>query len=131
MYFVNFKRLNNAAGAAITQLALTSGVAVNSEAINVDKNVGFLVLTMVEDKSGGAGDVDIYVEYSDDGSTFYRTYTTDLAGTITVEGNLVTALQNVTRRIIHTARLAKYVRYVFDPDADSRITADITYQEEV
>ena len=86
---------------------------------------------MVEDKSGGAGDVDIYVEYSDDGSTFYRTYTTDLAGTITVEGNLVTALQNVTRRIIHTARLAKYVRYVFDPDADSRITADITYQEEV
>jgi hypothetical protein len=130
MYFVNFKRLLNSAGATITDLLLTSGVAVNSEAIKVDKNVGFLVLLIKENKAGGAGDVDIYAEYSDDATTWYRTYTTDLAGTITQEGNIVTTLQNVTRRIVVTARLAKYVRFVFDPDADSQITADVTFQED-
>lgn len=130
MYFVNNRRLNNAAGATITDLLLSNGVAVNSEAIKVDKNVGFFVLTITENKVGGAGDVDIYAEYSNDGVTFNRAYTSDLAGTITQEGNIVTTLQNVTRRIVFTARLASYVRLVFDPDADSKITADLTYQED-
>lgn len=130
MYFVNAKRLNNSAGAPITNLALTSGVAVNSEAIKVDKNVGFMVLTVTENHGGATGDVDIYAQYSDDGTTWYNAYTSDMAGTITVEGNIVTTLQNVTRRIIHTARLARFVRYVFDPDADSIITADVTFQED-
>jgi hypothetical protein len=131
MLFVNSKRLNNSAGAAITALAMANTVVTNSEAIKVDRNVGFFVLTVKEDKVGGAGDVDIYVEYSDDATTWYRSYTSDLAGSITVEGNIVTTLQNVTRRISFTARLAKYVRFVFDPDADSQITADLTYQEEL
>ncbi len=131
MYFVNFRRLMKSDNSTpITALALTNQTAVTSESIRVEKNVGFLVLTIKEDKVGGGGDVDIYAEYSDDNVTFYRTYTTDLAGTISAEGNIVTALQNVTHRIVHTARLAKYVRYVFDPDADSQITADITFQED-
>lgn len=130
MRFVNAKRLNNSAGAAVTQLDLTNGVAVNSETVAVDRNVGYLCLTVVEDKSGGTGDVDIYAQYSDDGTTWYRPYTSDLAGSITAEGDIVTTLQNVTRRIYFQARLARYVRFVFDPDADSRITADLTYQED-
>ena len=130
MYFANSKRLNNASGATITDLALTSGAVVYSETVNIQKNVGFLCLQVVEDKAGGSGDVDIYAEYSDDGTTWQRAYVSDLAGSITLDGNIVTALQNVTRRIIHTARLAKFLRYAFDPDADSQITADVTFQEE-
>lgn len=131
MYCVNSQRLVNAAtDLSITNLDLTSGAAVTTKGVKISNNVGFLVLTVKEDKSGGLGDVDIYAEYSDDDVTYYRTYTSDFSGTITAEGNIATTLGNATRRIVHTARLAKYVRYVFDPDANSRITADITYQEQ-
>ena len=129
MYFVNAKRLNNAAGAAITALAMSNGVAVNSEAIRVNRNVGFFILRVTEDKSGGAGDVDIYAEYSDDGTNWDRVYTTS-AGVLTRDANFVPTLQNVTRRLVFTARLANFVRFVFDPDADSQITADLIYQED-
>ena len=131
MYLVNFGRLVNAATKlAITNLAITNGSAITSQSVKIDKNVGFLVLLVTENRAGGMGDVDIYAEYSDDNVTFYRPYISDLAGTITVEGNIVTALQNVSRRIHFTARMAKYVRFVFDPDADSTITADLSFQEE-
>ena len=53
-----------------------------------------------------------------------------MAGTITVEGNIVTALQNVTRWIPYTVRLAVYMRYKFDPDADSQITVKHIFQNE-
>lgn len=129
MLFTNVHRLNNSSGAAITSLDLTSGVAVNSEAIKVDHNVGFATLLVKEDKSGGAGDVDIYAEYSIDGSNWYKGYTTS-GGTLTVDDNIVTTLQNVTRWIIFDVRLAPYMRIVFDPDANSRVTADLIYQEE-
>lgn len=129
MYFVNSKRLNNAAGAPITALAMANTVAVNSEAIKVDHNVGFFVLLVKEDIAGGAGDVDIYAEYSIDGTNWHRVNTTS-GGTLTQEANIVTTLQNATKWIVFTARLAKYVRFVFDPDADSQVTADFIYQED-
>ena len=122
------RRLLDSNGATITAYALTSGSAVYSEAVRVDRNVGYLTLLVTEDKSGGAGDVDISVEYSLDGTNFYTAYVSDLAGTITAEGNLVTALGNATRWIVGTARLAKYLRFKFDPDADSQITATVVYQ---
>lgn len=129
MYFINKRRLLTSAGAAITNLALTNTVAVNSEAIPIDRNVGFASLLVKEDKAGGAGDVDIYPEYSLDGTNWYRAYTTS-GGTLTQEDGIVTALQNVTRWIVFTPRLAKFMRIVFDPDADSQITADLLYAEE-
>lgn len=129
MYLVNTQRLNTSAGVAITNLNMASGVAVNSEAIRCERNVGFFILTLTENKAGGAGDMDVYAEYSDDGTNWNRVYTTS-AGTLTQEANIVTALQNVTRRIVFTARMAKFVRFVFDPDADSAMTADLTFQED-
>lgn len=129
MFFVNTKRLNTSAGVAITNLNMSNGVAVNSEFIKIDRNVGFAALLLTENKAGGAGDVDVYAEYSVDGVTFQKAYTTS-AGALTVDANIVTTLQNVTRYIVIDLRVAKYVRFVFDPDADSTMTADLIYQEE-
>ncbi len=122
-YDQTHKRLKDSAGTAILDYALTSGAAKYSETINVEKNAGFSVLLITEDKAGGAGDVDISAEYSVDGSTWHTAYTTNMSGTVSAEGNIVTALQNVTRWIIFTPRVSKYMRYKFDPDADSQVTA--------
>jgi hypothetical protein len=130
MYFTNTKRLNNSAGVPITQLAMLNTVLNYSEAIKVDKNVGFFVLLAKEDAASTTGDVDIYAEYSIDGTNWYRANTTS-GGTLTQESNIVTALANTTKWIVFTARLANFVRIVVDPDADSRVTLDFLYQEDV
>jgi hypothetical protein len=117
-------------GSLMVDDSMTSGSAVNSDAIKVRGNVGFAALLVTEEKDGGAGDIDIYAEYSEDGSNFYRPYTTDMAGTITIEGNIVTALGNATRYIVFTPRLAQWMRIVIDPDANSQVTATLIYQEE-
>lgn len=117
-------------GTAITSYALTSGVAVNSDAVDVEDNIGFATLVVTENAGGGTGDVDIYAEYSYDGTTWARYYASDMAGSITVEGNIVTTLQNVTRYIGFTVRLAPYIRIVFDPDANSTVTARLIFQRE-
>lgn len=109
---------------------MSTGVAEQSTGVKVRHSVGFIVLIVTEEKAGGAGDVDIYAEYSDDNSTWYRAYTSDMAGVITVEGDIVTALQNVTRWIVFTPRMANYIRIVFDPDADSQITASLIFLED-
>ena len=133
MYAVNQRDLRVAVsgvvGAVIDDLALTSGVAVYSEAIPTDRNVGCSTLLITEDKSGGAGDVDIYPEYSMDGTNWHRANTTS-AGSLTQDANIVTTLQNATKWIVLTLRMAKYVRFVFDPDADSQITAKLLFQEQ-
>lgn len=136
MYYVNRRRLT-ADGVdspvanrkvAITNLNMALGVKTYSEAIDVEKNVGFFALLVTENKAGGTGDVDIYLEYSLDGTNWYRPNTT-AAAALTQEANVVDALVNTTKWIIMTARLAKYVRVVFDPDADSTLTADFVFQE--
>jgi len=132
MYFINSKRLDLSTGGAITNALLTSSMAVYSETIKVNRNVGFATLLITEDKAGGTGDVDISVEYSIDGTNWYVPYytATPMDGTVTAEGNLITAIQNVTRWISFAVYAANYMRLKFDPDADSQITADILYQEE-
>ncbi len=129
MNYVNSKTLNNSAGAPITALALTNAVPVTSESINVESNVGFLVLTVQENKPGAGGNVDIYAQYSDDNVTFNKAYVSDLAGSLVQDGNIVTALGNATRRMVFTARLGRYVNFVFSPNADSQVTASVTFQE--
>ena len=121
------KVLEDSSGTDLSNYDLTSGTAVESKRVRVADNAGFIVLLITEDKAGGAGDVDIYMEYSIDGSTWYRPYVSDMAGSIAVEGDVVTGLQNVTRYIVITSRLAPYCRVVFDPDADSEITAHLIY----
>lgn len=113
-----------------TDESMLTGVAEQSAAVKVRHNVGFATLLVTEDQSGGAGDVDIYAEYSEDGTNWHRTYTSDMSGTITQEGNIATAVQNVTRRIVFTVRMANFIRIVFDPDANSEITATLTFLED-
>ncbi len=120
----------SAAGAAITDLLLSTGVAQYSEAILIEHSVGYASLLITENRAGGAGDVDIYAEYSMDGTNWYRPYISDMAGVITIEGNIVTTLQNVTRWIVFTLRMAKYMRFCFDPDANSTITAKLVFELE-
>lgn len=131
-----YKPLNDASGTALTDYALTNGVAVYSEPILVNGNIGFASILVTEDKAGGAGDVDISAEYSVDGVNFYPAYQSDMDGTITLEGVtsggglIVEALQNVTRWIAYTSRLSVWMRYKFDPDADSQITVKHIFQSE-
>lgn len=113
-----------------TNEAMSTGVAETSAAVSVYKNIGFMVLFVTEDIAGGAGDVDIYAEYSLDGTNWYRPYTSDMAGAIVLEGNIVEALQNVTRYIVFTPRLGQLIRIVVDPDANSQVTARLLWQEE-
>lgn len=113
----------------ISNMDVANTVKTYSEAINVEKNVGFFSMLITENKGGGAGDVDVYLEYSWDATNWYRVNTTS-SGALTQESDVVTTLQNVTKWIVVTARLAKYVRVVIDPDADSRVTVSLAFQEE-
>jgi hypothetical protein len=128
-FFVEEVTLKDTSGTEISAYALTSGSAVYTTPIQVYKNVGFMSLLVIENKAGGAGDVDISAEYSLDGTNFYTAYYTDLDGTLSAEGNIVTALGNVSRWIVYPPKLSKFIRFKLDPDADSQITLTMIYQE--
>ena len=126
----DYRLLTNSLGTPISTEYMSINIAIYSEAINVSGNVGFCTLLVIEDKSGGTGDIDISTEYSFNGTTFYPAYVSDMAGSLSAEGNIVTALQNTSRYISFTPRFGKYMRYKFDPDADSQVTAYHVCQEE-
>lgn len=115
-------------GTPITGYSLTSGAAVTSDSIKISNNEGFMSLLVKEAKIGGAGDVDIYAMYSIDNENFYRANTT-ANGTLTQDSDIVTTLQNSTKWIVCPARVARYIKFVFDPDANSQVTADVIYLE--
>lgn len=127
----NFKAtavtLKDTSNTEISTYALSTGVAVQTNEIRVNDNVGFASLLLTVDASG---DVDVYAEYSFDKSNWYRPSISDMAGTATLEGNIVTAAANDTLWIVFTPRLAPWMRIVFDPDANSTITAKLVYQED-
>lgn len=114
-------------GDEISALAFSSGVADYTETIDLVDNIGYATLLVQENKSGGAGDVDLSVEYSLDGTNFYTASDTDMAGTLTAEGNIVTALQNDTVWIVFPVRMAVCMRIKIDPDADSQLTMRLIY----
>lgn len=115
-------------GTPITGYSLTSGVAVTSDSVKVSSNEGYMSVLVKEAIQGGAGDVDIYAMYSLDNTNFYRANTTS-SGSLTEDANIVTTLQNSTKWIVIPSRIARYVKFVFDPDANSQITADVIYLE--
>ena len=126
-------------GQALIDYSLTSGLAITTDTVVMKGNVGFATLVVKENKAGGAGDVDIYPIYklTDDAATidtsdWSRAYTSDMAGTATVEGNIVTALGDTSneRLIVFTVRMSPFIKIVFDPDAASQITATLSWQEE-
>lgn len=128
-FIINSLTLTYNNGVPITALDLTSGVPIQTDRIDVSRNVGFGGLILSVDASG---DVDVYAEYSDDGSVWARPLISDMAGVATQEGNIVTGAQNYTSvPIVFTARPFKFMRLVFDPDADSTITAKHMQQEQL
>ena len=112
-----------------TDEEMANGVPEYSSGVKVRHNTGFFVLLITEEKSGGTGDVDVYAQYSLDNSNWYRPYYSDMSGSISQEGNIVTALGNATRYIIFTARMANYIRIAVDPDADSVVDATLIFLE--
>ena len=56
---------------SLVDFSLTSGTAVYSATIDTQHNAGYSAILIKEDKSGGAGDVDVSVEYSIDGSRWH------------------------------------------------------------
>lgn len=122
------KALDDADGTALSAYDLTGGAAVYSEAIRVSNKTINAALLAIESKPAGAGDVDISLEYSVDKITWYAAYTTS-SGTVTVDANIYTALSSSSRWVVFVPQLAPYIRYKFDPDADSTITATHIHQE--
>lgn len=111
--------------------AITSAATVTTREYKVQGNVGFATLYVKEDKAGGAGSVDIYAEYSHDGTTWYTPYSSDMAGSILADGDIVAALGNQERMIVFTPRPAEYIRFKILANADSEIdNAIFTYQEQ-
>lgn len=119
------KRLRDSNGTLMTDLAIANAATVYSEAIPVADNMGYMAMLAIEDKSGGAGNVAISAEYSNDGTNFYDAYTTS-GGSLTVDSAIAT-LTNDTRYIQFTTRLAKYVRLKIVAAADSEVTIDLIW----
>lgn len=130
MKYVNSQPLLNTAGVPISALAIANGVTLKSAPIKIESSTGFAVLTAQESHPGASGSLAIAAEYSDDNVSWYTNYTSDMAGSISAEGNIVTSFTNTIRRITHTARLARWMRYSIVASADSILTASYTFQED-
>lgn len=127
--YVKEVELEDTAGTAISAYSLTSGNAVTSSPVVVNTNAGFISLLLIENIAGGAGDVDVSAEYSLDGTNFYTVASSDMAGTVTDDGNIATTFGNKSRIIQISARMGNYIRIKFDPDANSKITAKLLFQD--
>ena len=115
-------------GSQMKDYSLPTGAAVYSNAVNVNYSRGHAALLV--ELSGGSDDVDIDFETSLDGKTFYTPYDADGNDV----GNVITdnTCKYSTRTawwIILAPQIAKYIRFKFDPDADSVITARYIQEE--
>jgi len=101
---------------------LTSGTAYYSDPIKCEFSHGFasLVLQLAD----GADDIDIDIEVSLDGETWFTPRDSDgnSLGEIITDG---TCLYTTTPNwwIIIDPPMAPYIRFKFDPDHDSTVTA--------
>jgi hypothetical protein len=130
-YFIEEPEVIAASGVTFrASHSMASGTGIYTAPIVVDKNVGFTTLYVDGRCNSCTTDVDISAQYSMDGVNFYTAYTTNMDGTITAEGNIVTALGNVERWIVVPVRMAKFMRFLFDPDAASTIRAELIYQQQ-
>ena len=119
--------LKTSAGVAITDLALTSGVPVLTNTINIADSRGQLTLLLLEDQGGGTGDIDVLLEFSNDGTTWFTEQArTDEVGTA-VARVVKIGLQNETVAFTLTHPPSRFMRINFDPDANSELTATLMY----
>lgn len=126
MYTVNARLLTDESKNLIQDLIIVT--AVNSESVLIENNVGFFTAHIKETNSGGG--TTVAVEYSFDGVNFFPMNTT-ASGALTADANLVTGLSNAEKLVTFTARMAKYMRFVFTPlGASSTLTFELGYQEQ-
>jgi hypothetical protein len=119
--------LKTSANVAITDLALTSGVPVLTNTISIVDSRGEITLLLLEDQGGGTGDIDVLLEFSNDGSTWYAEQVrTDEVGTA-VARVVKIGLQNETSAFTLSHPPAKFMRINFDPDANSELTATLMF----
>ena len=122
--------LKDSSGTLLEDYSLTSGSAVTTNWVNVQDNVGFMALEITEDQSGGTGDVDISAEYSWDRTNWFTFAVSNMSGVITEDGLIAQGFGNDANTIQFTARPAPFVRFIFDPDANSEITVKLIYQKD-
>lgn len=120
-------QLKDSSGVNIESYVMTSGVPVQTRELYMKDNIGFTALLVTVDV---AGDVDIYAEYSEDGTNWYKAYESNMDGTATIDGNIIDTVANETQYIQFTSRLATLMRIVFDPDANSTVSAKLIYQKD-
>ena len=109
------------AGVDINATTLASGTAYYSDAIRVHYSTGFAALLVT---LTSADDVDISFQVSLDGKNFYTPV--DTAGASL--GVIYTTL-TATAWIVFSPKIAEYIRFLIDPDAESVVTAQYIQQE--
>lgn len=120
---VHVERLKDISGTDITSYALTNTVAVKTRPIDISNSDGFAALIVT--LAGASDDVDIDYEVSDNGVDWYTPYDFSL----TDIGTCIDGLTQGSYWFILDPVPTKYIRFEFDPDADSTITAKYLHRE--
>ena len=108
--------------------SLTSGNAVYSDSLKVVYSHGYAGLVIV--LSGGSDDIDINMEVSYNEVDWFIPYNSsgDSLGKVITDG---TCLYSTRPNwwIVFTPQLASYLRFQFDPDADSTVKVVYLHRE--
>lgn len=100
-------------GVDLVATALTGGTTYYTDAIRNDYAAGYASVLIVQ--TGAAADLDLSIQASIDGVTFYDPY--DAAASAL--GNIVTALAGATSRYqAITLPIAPFIRFKVDPDGN-------------
>ena len=121
--FVQINPMVDSSGTALESYSMTNQVKVTTSGIDVEQNTGFNSILVL-----CSGDVDLSYQISMDNTNWYYPYTTD-GSTLTSAATIATAITS-NRWIVFPARLAKYIRFFFEPDSASTVSAYLIYQEE-
>lgn len=114
-------------GTAVSSYALTTGTLVSTDSIDTRASNGYAALLI--DVSGGSDDLDIYFQVSKDGTNWFYPYTTDGSSLTNASGVAVAVTADRWIDISSRVKIAPFIRFQFDPDANSTITATYLQQE--
>lgn len=108
-------------GSPVSNYAVGSGVTVTSDSIYQTGNVGYGSMLLLV-----SGSVNASFQVSRDGSNWYTPYTTD-GVSLTAAGSIVSTLTDDSW-IVLPIRMAPYVRFVFQANSSSTISANYQWQ---
>lgn len=101
-------------GVPVVAMTITSGTATYTDAIKNDYADGYASVLVIQ--TGAAADLDLSMQVSIDGETWYTPY--DAAGS--AAGTIVTALGVGAASLYQSISLpvAPYIRFLLDPDGN-------------